>query len=886
MALSAGTRLGPYEVLAAIGAGGMGEVYRARDTKLNRDVAIKVLPDLVADDPERLARFEREAQVLAALNHPNIAHIHGLEEARSGPRAFRAIVMELVEGPTLVDRTARGPIPLNEALAIAKQIADALEAAHEQGITHRDLKPANIKVRDDGTVKVLDFGLAKVREIDGGAAGLSSSPTRVAVSGPGMILGTAAYMSPEQAKGLGADRTSDVWAFGCVLYEMLTAHAVFDGESVSEILSEVLKSEPDWRRLPTETPEGIRRLLRRSLQKDRKLRLHDIADARIEIDEARSTPRADTPAAPGTAQTRERILWLAALGFVTLTATAWAVWASRPPAQPAEMRVDIVTPPTTDLESLAISPDGQKVVFVATSDARSRLWVRSLASASARPLEGTDAASFPFWSPDSRSVGFFADGKLQRIDVDGGSVTVLANAVYGRGGAWNADGSILFVPNPSSPILKIPAMGGESVPVTRIQELQQQHVSPQFLPDGRHFLYYAIGASDASGVYVGVLGGWETTRVLPADTAAVYAPSGHLLFVRRGTLFAQEFDPVRLTLGGNSFPVAEHVAALTSVAALSASRAGPLVYRSSSGEAQRQLAWFDRAGKETGTLGDARSDTTWAPSLSPDGRRVAVLKDVSGNIDIYLLETERVGLNRFTVDAADDIFPIWSPDGTRIVFSSTRKGGLNLYSKPASGTGNDELLLETPQIKTASSWSPDGRFLLYMSADPVTGFDIWALPMDGDRKPFPVIQSKANERLGQFSPDGKWIAYESDESGRYEVYIQPWSGSSGKGGGKVPISPTGGTQMRWRHDGKALFYIALDDRLMMVPIKFGSSGQDVEPDAPVPLFTTHVGGAVQPFPRHQYVVSPDDLRFLMVVERQGATASPITLLLNWAGSRK
>jgi hypothetical protein len=351
-------------------------------------------------------------------------------------------------------------------------------------------------------------------------------------------------------------------------------------------------------------------------------------------------------------------------------------------------------------------------------------------------------------------------------------------------------------------------------------------------------------------------------------------------------LFAQQFDPVRLALGGNSFRVAEHVPASGSFAALSASDAGPLVYRSSSGEAQRQVAWFDRSGKETGILGDARSDTTWSPALSPDGRRVAVLKEVNGNIDIYLLETERTGLNRFTVDPADDIFPIWSPDGTQIVFSSTRKGGLDLYMKSASGTGTDELLLATPQIKAASSWSPDGRTLLYLSADPNTGFDIWALPMDGDRKPFPVIQTKSNERLGQFSPDGKWIAYESDESGRYEVYVRPWSGSSGRGGGKVPISPTGGAQVRWRHDGKALFYIALDDRLMTVPIKFGSNGQDIEPGTPVPLFATHVGGAVQVFPRHQYVVSLDDLRFLMVVEREGAAASPITLLLNWAGSYK
>jgi eukaryotic-like serine/threonine-protein kinase len=884
MPLAAGTRLGSYEVVARIGAGGMGEVYRARDTRLNRDVAIKFLPDVFAADPDRLARFEREAQILAALNHPNIAHIHGLEESGAGPTAIPSIVMELIEGPTLADRIARGPIPLEAALPIAKQIAEALEAAHEQDITHRDLKPANIKVRDDGTVKVLDFGLAKAREIGGAVAGLTNSPTMIGASTTGMILGTAAYMSPEQAKGHAVDGLSDVWAFGCVLYEMLTAHAVFDGDSVSVILSEVLKSEPDWSRLPIETPEGIRRLLRRCLQKDRKRRLHDIADARIEIDDARSGPAANEGAASRDSRSRERIAWLIATGSVALIAALFAARASRPPARLAEMRVDIVTPPTTDLVSLAMSPDGQKIVFAGTSDARSRLWVRSLDSGSARPLEGTETASLPFWSSDSRSIGFFADGELKRIDIDGGSATVLANAPYGRGGAWNGDGTMLFAPNPGSPILAIPAAGGTPVAVTRVEESHQRHQSPQFLPDGRHFLFYVAGAPDAGGVYIGELGGSKTTHILSADAAAVYAPSGHLLFVRRGTLFAQSFDPVRLALGGSSFPVAEHVAVQDSCAALSTSGTGPLVYRTGSTAPQQQLTWLDQSGRETGTVGDPDSAPS-TPSLSPDGRRVALQREVSGNIDIYLLETARNGLSRFTVDAADDIFPIWSPDGGRIVFSSTRRRGLDLYLKSASGTRDEELLLATPDIKAASSWSPDGRVLLYLSADAKTGFDIWAMPMDGDRKPIPVIQTKSNERLAQFSPDGKWIAYESDESGRYEIYLQPWSGLSGTAGAKVPISTTGGAQVRWRHDGTALFYIALDNRLMTVPIAFASNGQP-EPGTPVPLFTTRVGGAVQVFPRHAYLVSPDDRRFLMVVERTGEAAPPITVLLNWTGRKE
>jgi hypothetical protein len=512
-------------------------------------------------------------------------------------------------------------------------------------------------VREDGTVKVLDFGLAKVGVFRDAAAGLSNSPTMIGASKPGMILGTAAYMSPEQAKGLEADRTSDVWAFGCVLYEMLAGHAVFAGRSVSEVLSEVLKSEPDWRQLPPGTPEGIRRLLRRCLQKDRKLRLHDMADARIEIDDSGSAPVVD---GGGSAvdRTRERVAWLLALGFATAMAAILVAWVSRRPAPVAEMRLDITTPPTADLVSLAISPDGQKIVFAATSEARSRLWLRSLNATSARPLEGTSAASLPFWSPDSHSVGFFADGKLQRIDIDGGSATVVANAPYGRGGSWNRNGVILFVPNPGSPILKISDTGGESAPVTRV-EARQQHQSPQFLPDGRHFLYYALGTPDAGAVYAGELEGSEMKRIVLADAAAVYAPFGHLLFVRRGTLFAQDFDPFRLTLGSTSFPVAEHVAVQGSSAALSAAGTGPIIYRSGSTDAQ--LAWFDRSGKEMGTVGDPDSALS-SPALSPDGRRVAVLRHVGGNLDIYLLETARAGLSRFTVDAADDIFPIWSMD--------------------------------------------------------------------------------------------------------------------------------------------------------------------------------------------------------------------------------
>jgi len=901
VSLTAGTRLGAYEVVAPLGAGGMGEVYRARDLKLHRDVAIKILPQLFALDVERLARFEREAQLLASLNHSNIGAIYGLEEAVPSTRsagsgstvsgvepstgsrqAVRALVLELVEGPTLADRIARGPIPLDEALPIGRQIADALEAAHEHGVVHRDLKPSNIKIRPDGTVKVLDFGLAKAMEAEPAAVAASMSPTieSPAATRVGMILGTAAYMSPEQARGKAVDKRSDIWAFGCVLYEMLTGLRAFGGEEVSDVLAKIIEGEADLRALPLATPPEIRRLLRRSLQKDRTRRLPDIADARIEIDEARSGPHIDGPVAPRAPRRRERLAWISALALAVLVAAVMGVRAFRPIPPVTETRLDITTPPTTAPTSLAISPDGQKVVFVTTSEGRSRLWLRSLNSVSARALAGTDLASYPFWSPDSRSVGFFADGRLKRIDIDGELVQALATAAAGRGGTWNRDDVILFAANATSPIFRISATGGEPIAVTRPEAQSTGHRFPQFLPDGRHFLYYFLGATpETRGVYISQLEGSETRRLLDADAPAVYDSSGHLLFVRQGTLFAQRFDPDRLTLTGTASSLDEQVMfdAGLNLAALSTSAAGPIVYRAgSAGGIRRQLIWFDRSGKNVGRVGDADSAGLGNPSHSPDGQRVALQRTVNGNQDLWLLEVARGVLTRFTFDAANDANPTWSPDGRRIVFASNRKGAYDLYQKPATGAGSEELLLTTPQNKVVADWSRDGRFLLYRSPDPKTSYDIWALPLDGARKPFPVVQTNFEERDGQFSPDGKWIAYQSNESGRFEIYVQPFPGP----GGKWQISTNGGAQVRWRGDGKEVFYIALDDRLMAAPIRLAPDGQAVEAGTPVPLFTTRAGGAVQfPFTQ-QYLVSPDGQRFLMNTVTEEAT-SPITVLLNW-----
>jgi eukaryotic-like serine/threonine-protein kinase len=878
VSLTPGARLGAYEVLAAIGQGGMGEVYRARDTKLGRDVALKILPEQFATDPDRLARFRREAQVLASLNHPNIGGIHGLEESDG----TRALVLELVEGETLADRIARGPIPLDEALPIARQIADALEAAHEHGIIHRDLKPSNIKLRSDGTVKVLDFGLAKALDLSPTGTDPSQSPTVTspAMTQMGVILGTAAYMSPEQAKGRPADKRVDIWAFGCVLYEMLTGRRVFEGATTIEVLAGVFKADPDWRRLPAETPEGIERLLRRCLQKDSKLRLHDIADVRIELDETQVGPGGGAKVGRITNASRERLVWICALALVALFAGVTSMWTIRSVPSVPEMRLDITTPPTTDLVSFALSRDGRRIVFVADSEGRPRLWVRSLDSVSARPLAGTDFASYPFWSPDGRSIGFFSDGRLKRIDVDGRSLQVLASASNARGAVWTDDGTIVYAVGGTSGLWGIAAAGGEPVEVTRLGPQQQSHRFPQALPGGRRFLYYVLGGPDVRGVYVGALDGSESQRVLDADTAALYAPSGHLLFVRQGTLFAQTFDAAQLTLRGNPFPVAEQVSRdplSIQLAAVSVSAVGPIAYRTGAVGVARRLAWFDRSGKELGAVGEP--DLGQNANLSPDARRVVVDRTVGGNVDIWLIDLQRGTSSRFTSEATIDGYPIWSPDGRRIAFGSIRGGSTNLFWRSATGAGVEQVVLVTPLAKAPTDWSRDGRFLLYRSSDPKTGFDVWAIPLDMDGKPgtpFQVVQTPFEEKDAQFSPDGRWIAYESNESNQSEIYAQQFP----KPEGKFRISTTGGSQVRWARGGNELFYVALDGRLMAVAVRFALDGKTMDAGAPTPLFVTRIGGALQGSARQQYMVSADGQRFLMNTIPEEAP-TPITVVLNW-----
>jgi eukaryotic-like serine/threonine-protein kinase len=869
-----GDRLGPYRILAPLGAGGMGDVYRARDTKLDRDVAIKVLPDLFSADPDRLARFEREARILASLNHPNIAHIHGLEEAGG----VVGLVLELVEGSTLAAHLNGGALSIPDALRIARQIADGLEAAHEKGIIHRDLKPANVAITLDGTVKVLDFGLAKVNE-GTGRADLSHSPTVMLAATRGdLILGTAAYMSPEQARGRALDKRTDIWSFGCVLYEMLTGRAAFEGETTSDLIAGILERAPDWNRLPATVPPGVLRLLRRCLEKDPQRRLHDIADARIEIDEARSEPPGSSR--PGTVEASgrgERRVWLLATALLVLAlmTLAGTVYFRGPPESP-EMRLDIATPPTAEPVSFAISPDGRSLVFVASEGGSSGLWVRSLDSTTARPLAGTDGATYPFWSPDGRSLGAFMDDKLKRVDLAGGLPQTLATVGGGLGGTWGPDGTIVFAPTLASALARVPASGGDVAALTALSAGQSGHSFPQFLPDGRRFLFYSLGTPDAQGIYVGSLGGEAPRRLIPADGAGAYAPPGWLLSVRQAGLVARRFDPASATLSGEPVPIASPILIspmLKLGSAFSTSASGLLAYRVE-GKTRRQLTWFDRSGKAVGILGPIDDQNLVDPELSPDGSRVAVTRTVEQNTDVWLSDAART--TRFTLDPGDDQFPIWSHDGTRVAFSSTRSGSMDLYQKPARGGGPEEIALASPARKVPNSWSPDGRVLLFHAPTPKAAPDMWLHWLDGDRRTSAFLNSPAPEVWGQFSPDGRWVAYQSFESGKPEIYVRPFPGP----GAQWLVSGSGGIYPRWAHDGRELYYVESGGKLMAVPIRVNGTALDA--GAPVALFQPPmVGGGTNAIGRrHQYDVAPDG-RFLVNAVVEEAGTSPITVIVNW-----
>jgi serine/threonine protein kinase/Tol biopolymer transport system component len=888
-----GRQLGVYRVDSLLGAGGMGEVYRARDAKLGREVAIKVLPPAFASDPNRLARFEREARLLATLNHPHIGAIYGVEEAAG----VHALILELVEGPTLADRLGGGPLPVREAVTIGRQIAEALEAAHEKGIIHRDLKPANIKVTSDGVVKVLDFGLAKASVGDGAWPGLSDSgPMTVDRTRDGAILGTAAYMSPEQARGKAVDTRSDIFAFGAILYEMLSGQRAFRGETTLDTMTAVLNDDPpDLATAQRHIPVALTRIVDRCLKKNPAVRFQSASDLAFALEGVLSPSDSVSPIALGSGRSaflqNPRVAWTVAVcsSLLVVLAVGTPLYLRPAARDPVVTRLDIVTPPTREPFSFALSLDGRQLAFVANGEKGSQLWVRPLDQVNAQPLAGTEGATDPFWAPDGHALGFFAGGKLKRIDISGGAPQVLADVSTSKGGTWNADDVIVFAPSTNDPLMRVAAAGGAAAPMTglaAVKGVQAGHLHqywPQFLPDGRRFLFMmAMGQPETLSIYVASLDGGEPTRVMAAETQAAYAPTRYVLHVSQNVLVAQAFDASQGTLGNESFPVARAVGvdAGAQRSAFSVSATGVLAHRAGAAS-RRQLVWIDRTGKALGAIGSPDEVPISFPDLAPDGRRVAITRTIPGNPDLWLVEADGGTATRFTFNPAIDAAPLWSPDGSRIVFRSFRTGVYDLFEKPVNGVAEEQPLLLTSQAKAPLDWSRDGRFLLYSLQDAKTGTDLWVLPMTGERKPFAVLQENFDQIEGQFSPDGRWLAYASNESGRDEIYIRTFPET----GGKWQISVAGGLQPRWRRDGLELFYVAPDNRLMAVPIRIAPDTHALEPGAPVALFSTRLAtGAfivTSGFQaRAQYAVAADG-RFLMNVSADEGVTSPITIVQNW-----
>ena len=884
MPLSAGAKLGPYEILAPIGKGGMGEVYRARDPRLNRDVAIKVSAAQFSE------RFEREAKAIAALNHPNICQIYDV-----GPNY---LVMEYIEGAA-----PKGPYPLEEALRIARQIADALEAAHDKGITHRDLKPANIKIKPDGTVKVLDFGLAKIGAASSGTG--ENSPTlTIGMTEAGMILGTASYMAPEQARAKeSVDKRADIWAFGVVLYELLTGHRLFEGEDVGHTLAAVIMQEPDL----SAAPPQVLPLLRSCLEKDPRKRLRDIGDAWRLLSPASEPPSRDNN---GAAPARAPRSWLwpavAAVLALALAGTA-GYFATRPAPAVLASRFTVEAPPNTAFTNTyaatAVSPDGRYLIFGAAQVPNPpTLWLRPLDSLTARPLPGTEGANYPFWSPDGKSIAFIAGGKLKRLDLAGGAALVLCDAPQMNsaavGGAWHRDGFILMGGNAG--LWRVPANGGTPAPVTKADaaHLETGHGYPQFLPDGKHFLYF-VQSDDPNiqGTYAASLDQpQDRTLVVRSSVKSIYAPfvaggAGYLLVLREGSLFAQPFDAGKLRLAGDPTLLAEDVAVNgIQRAAYWTSDAGILLHRSGQATNVYKLEWMSRDGKRLEQA--APVDYFQSYKLSPDGKKLAVAKRPNGGsvANIWVLDLARSIATRLTFGNALDQFPVWSPDGSQIAYTSIRAGPAQIFRKDAAGAGQEEQLTSGSNSKTISDWSHDGKYLIYSEAGPRTrtSRDIWALPLgsgplvtgrrDGG-KPLAVLQTSAAEDTGQLSPDGKWLAYRSDESNRPEIYIRAFPGDPSGAGGKWQVSNGNGSLPHWRGDGKELFYV---DGVKLMAAAVSANGASVQVGVPRELFALPAAqGAVND---SEYDVSADGQRFLVldpVGGAQSSAAAPLTVVVNW-----
>jgi eukaryotic-like serine/threonine-protein kinase len=870
-----------YRISSKLGEGAMGEVYRATDSKLGREVAIKLIPEDFARDAMRMARFTREAQVLASLNHPNIAAIYGVED--------RALIMELVEGQTLSERIKQGPIPLEEALDIARQIADGLEAAHDKGIVHRDLKPANIKITPGGTVKLLDFGLAKAEGPWSSTGSVEDAPTlTVATTGAGVILGTAAYMAPEQARGRNVDKRADIWAFGVIVYEMLTGEQMFDGETVTDVLASVVRQDPDLKKVP----EKVRPLLQRCLEKDPKRRLRDAGDAMLLLDTAPvATVAAKTSSAPLFALGAAAALLAAALAGVSYIHFTESPQAAEVVTFPIPLPENVNF---TQFGTSALSPDGRKIVFTAYGyDGTPRLWVRSLDSPVARQLDEArinQQTAALFWSPDSRFIAYGDSKQLKRIDSAGGPIQALADLSPAIGGSWGPDGTIVV--GSTTGIMKVPANGGTPTPVTKPASQQEAHAHPVLLSDGRHFLYMRGAPPGTRSIFLGDLNAapdaQSTTPLLKTDYGVALAQRSAgdplmVLFLRDDTLFAQKFDMSALALKGEPVTVKEQVAGVLNAALghFSTSRTGALVYRSLSGN-NRQLTWFNRQGEIAGRPGERGPYGTM--KVSPDGTRAAVVQfdpRQPGNNDIWIVDLSSGASTRFTFDPGFDGQPVWSPDSRYLAWQSDRSKTMGIYRKAADGSGGDELLIAEKGLTNLTDWTHNGYLIL------TQGGDVQALPVEpdatGTRTPIPVIQSPAQERGAYVSPDNRWIAYLSNETGRDEIYVQPFSAGGNKASGKWMVSRGTRGMARWRADSKELMFLNGEGEVVAAEVAAGAAFRTSPPKTlfqlPLELLSNQNPGTLADATR-------DGQRLLLVMPVQENSQRELAVVLNWQDGLK
>jgi Tol biopolymer transport system component len=883
--------LGPYEIISPLGAGGMGEVYRARDTRLDRDVAIKVLPAHLSGSPEFKQRFEREAKAISQLAHPHICTLHDFGHQDGGDY----LVMEYLEGETLSQRVARGPLPLEGVLRVGIEVASALDRAHRAGIVHRDLKPGNVMLTKAGA-KLLDFGLAK------SAAVLDSDPTAATVTQPltgkGTIVGTFQYMAPEQLEGKEADARTDIFAFGAVLYEMVTGRRAFQGGSRASLIASIMSSQPRAiSEVQPMAPPALERLVRMCLAKDPDERIQSAHDVKLQLEWIATGGSAAAGQEPVSSRPRGRewLAWLLALACLVFTGVMTAAYVSRSATELRTFRSIIPAPEGTSFVSVGygpregspvnISPDGKLLAFGARdAEGRERLWVRRLDSLIARPIPGTENSAYPFWSPDSTTIGFFADGKLKKIDAAGGPPVSVCDAPAGRGGTWNTGGVIVFAPDLRGPLHRVSAGGGPSAPVTTFDEAAQEdtHRWPFFLPDGHHFLYFLRFAARTVGrernsIMLGSLDGTASRRLMFANSNAMYA-SGHLLYVDEGALVARPFDAARLAFTGDAFPVAEQIQDDPgySRAVFSASTNGVLVYQSGSEFGRAYLAWTDRKGKEVATVGDRA--LYFAPDLSPDGQRAALVIDSrpSAQADIWIIDLAGESRTRFTFDSGNDVAPMWSPDGRHLMFASDRNGAMDLYRKSVAGLAEEELILSSDRDKYPTGWSPDGLHLLFDIGSALGGrgtrptSDVGLLTLGDDQQHSYFLQDSHEEAYAVFSPDGRWVAYQSDESGQDEVYVTPFPGP----GRKWQVSTAGGIQPTWRKDGKELFYISLDSRLMAVEVTPGETSFETGRVTSLFVLRRRAGGI-------PYAPDPDGERFLIIKDVVSESSEALTLVINW-----